>query len=120
LLALWQRERTGADTRDYRRFVPFILLAIVVATVLAIGTILFELFYFVSLLVPRTAPLIFLGGILFHLGLYVTAGHPFFEHMLLNATLLLFLNRSWLPALVRRAHPVGARPDPALATRVPS
>jgi hypothetical protein len=41
LLALWQRERTGADTRDYRRFVPFILLAIVVATVLAIGTILF-------------------------------------------------------------------------------
>jgi uncharacterized membrane protein YphA (DoxX/SURF4 family) len=87
---------------------------------LAIGTVLFELFYFVSLLVPRTAPLIFFGGILFHLGLYVTAGHPFFEHMLLNATLLLFLNRSWLPALVRRAHPVGARPDPALATRVPS
>jgi hypothetical protein len=64
---------------------------------LAIGTLLFELFYFVSLFVPRLAPLFFLGGILFHVSLYVTAGHPFFEHILLNAVLLLFLDRDWFP-----------------------
>lgn len=41
LLALWHRERRGADTRDVLRFVPFTLIAIAVATILAIGTILF-------------------------------------------------------------------------------
>jgi len=54
----------------------------------SIATILFETFFFVSLFLPRLAPLFFAGGILFHLMLYLTSGHPFFEHMLLNATLL--------------------------------
>lgn len=55
----------------------------------SIGTILFETFFFVSLFLPRVAPLFFAGGILFHLMLWLTSGHPFFEHMLLNATLLI-------------------------------
>ncbi|MEP6688258.1 MAG: HTTM domain-containing protein [Gemmatimonadales bacterium] len=69
---------------------------------LSIGTILFETLYFVSLFLPRLAPFFFLGGLLFHLGLYYTSGHPFYEHMLLNATLLLFNDPDWFPALWRR------------------
>jgi hypothetical protein len=69
---------------------------------LAIGTILFELFYFVSILVPRVARLFFVGGILFHIGLYVISGHPFFEHIVLNAILLLFLDPEWFPRQVSR------------------
>lgn len=69
-------------------------------------TVFFELFFFVSLLVPRTAPFFFAGGIAFHLGLYVTAGQPFFQHMVLNALLLLFLDPDWartrMDALDRR------------------
>jgi HTTM domain len=55
----------------------------------SIGTILFETFFFVSLFLPRLAPFFFAGGVLFHVMLYLTSGHPFFEHMLLNATLLI-------------------------------
>jgi hypothetical protein len=69
---------------------------------LAIGTILFELFYFVSILVPRAARLFFAGGIMFHIGLYVISGHPFFEHIVLNAILLLFLDPEWFPRQVSR------------------
>lgn len=69
---------------------------------LSVGTILFEVFFFVSLLLPRTAPLFFLGGILFHVGLYVTSGHPFFQHIVMNAMLLLFLGPDWFPAQVAR------------------
>ena len=39
---------------------------------LSVGTIVFELFYFVSLLLPRVAPLFFFGGVLF-LALIFTA-----------------------------------------------
>jgi hypothetical protein len=69
---------------------------------LGVGTIAFETFFFVSLFVPRLAPLFFLSGILFHLGLYVTAGQPFFQHMVLNAMLLLFLDPAWFLAWVSR------------------
>jgi len=70
--------------------------------VLSVFTILFETFYFVSLLVPRIAPLFFLGGVFFHIGLYLTGGHPFFQHIVMNAMLLLFLDPDWFPALVHR------------------
>src|SRR5215213_5146288 len=50
---------------------------------LGIGTIAFETFYFISLFVPRTARVIFFSAMLFHLGLYVVSGHPFFEHILM-------------------------------------
>ena len=74
---------------------------------LAVGTILFELFYFTSVLLPRTARFWFIGAILFHLGLWFTSGHPFFEHMVLNFMLLLFLDPDWFSrTLSRRAAPV--------------
>ena len=69
---------------------------------LGAATVLFELFYFVSLFLPRLAPLIFVSAILFHLGLLVAAGQPFFEHILLNALLLLFLDPEWFPAWLHR------------------
>jgi hypothetical protein len=69
---------------------------------LAVATILFELFFFVSILLPRTAPYWFAGGLMFHLGLLVTSGHPFYEHMLLNLLLLLFLDPDWFPARLRK------------------
>src|SRR5689334_12932392 len=57
--------------------------------VVSIATILFETFYFVSIFLPRWAPLFFASGVLFHLMLWLTSGHPFFEDMLLNATLFI-------------------------------
>jgi Vitamin K-dependent gamma-carboxylase len=69
---------------------------------MSIGTILFETFFFVSLFLPRVAPLFFAGGILFHLMLYLTSGHPFFEHMLLNATLLVCYDPVRFDALWQR------------------
>jgi vitamin K-dependent gamma-carboxylase-like protein len=68
----------------------------------SIGTILFETFFFVSLFMPRLAPLFFAGGVLFHLMLYLTSGHPFFEHMLLNATLFLCYDPVRFDALWQR------------------
>ena len=76
--------------------------------VLSVFTILFETFYFVSLLVPRIAPLFFLGGVFFHIGLYLTGGHPFFQHIVMNAMLLLFLDPDWFPALVLRVRSAAA------------
>jgi Vitamin K-dependent gamma-carboxylase len=72
-------------------------------------TILFELFFFVSLVLPRTAPFFFLSGILFHVGLFVTSGHPFYSHIVLNALLLVFLNPEWFSAQVNRFPAVGLR-----------
>jgi hypothetical protein len=69
---------------------------------LSIVTILFETFYFVSLFLPRLAPLFFAGGLFFHLSLYYTSGHPFFEHMLLNGILLVFYDPDWFPRQLRR------------------
>jgi hypothetical protein len=81
---------------------------------LAIGTILFEVFFFVSILVPRVAPLFFVGGILFHIGLYVISGHPFFEHIVLNAILLLFLDTEWFPTQVRKLTARRTEHEPAI------
>ncbi len=77
--------------------------------VMSVFTILFETFYFVSLLVPRIAPLFFLGGVFFHIGLYLTGGHPFFQHIVMNAMLLLFLDPDWFPALVHRVRSSAGR-----------
>ena len=66
---------------------------------LSIGTILFEVFYFVSILVPPSARLFFAGGILFHIGLYVTSGIVL-QHIVMNVLLLLFLDPAWFPTQV--------------------
>jgi uncharacterized membrane protein YphA (DoxX/SURF4 family) len=65
------------------------------AVVMSVFTVLFELFFFVSLFVPRAAPLFFLTAIGFHIGLYFAAGHDFFQHIALNFTLLVCLTPWW-------------------------
>lgn len=66
---------------------------------LAIGmsvfTILLETFFFVSLIRPRTAPFIFTCAFFFQVGLLVTAGHKFFQHMVLLVLLLFFIHPEW-------------------------
>lgn len=69
---------------------------------LSVFTILFELFFFVSLILPRTAPFFFIGAIFFHIGLFLTGGHPFFQHILLNAMLLVFLDPDRFPAFLHK------------------
>ena len=76
---------------------------------LSVATILFELFFFVSLILPRIAPYFFVGGILFHVGLFVTSGHPFFEHIVLNTLLLLFLDPDWFPTRLNRLNGLVSR-----------
>ncbi len=65
------------------------------AIVLSVFTVALELFFFVSLLVPRLAPWFFLAALGFQVGLYVTAGYDFFQHMVLLTLLLFFLDPSW-------------------------
>lgn len=65
------------------------------AILLSVFTILFEVFYFVSLIFPRLAPYIFLNAILFHIGLYAAAGHDFFQHIVLNFVLLVCVSPQW-------------------------
>jgi uncharacterized membrane protein YphA (DoxX/SURF4 family) len=65
------------------------------AIVASVLTILFEVFFFVSLIVPRTAPFFFIGGVFFHLTLFVTGRHPFFPHIVLLLLLLFLLDPNW-------------------------
>jgi hypothetical protein len=87
---------------------------------LSVFTIGFELFFFVSILWPRVAPLFFITGIFFHIGLYVTSGHPFFQHIVMNALLLFFLDRDWFPEQVRKLEALGARWRTGAAAHQPS
>jgi hypothetical protein len=72
------------------------------AIVLSVLTIFYEVFFFLSLVFPRTAPFFFLGGIGFHIGLYATGGYDFFQHMVLLALLLVFLAPPWWQAWLDR------------------
>src|SRR5215217_310120 len=73
------------------------------AIFLSVFTIAFESLFFLSLFTPRFAPLFFISGLFFQIGLYVTGGHNFFQHMTLLFILLLTLTpeywriraRSW-------------------------
>ena len=68
--------------------------------VLSVFTVGFELFFAVSIFVRRTLPYFLIAGILFQLGLYVIAGHAFFQHILLLILLFPFVDferwDSWL------------------------
>jgi hypothetical protein len=66
-----------------------------IAILLSVFTVLFELFFFVSIILPWTAPFFFIGGLLFQVGLYLTGGHDFFPHMVLLFLLLLFITPEW-------------------------
>jgi uncharacterized membrane protein YphA (DoxX/SURF4 family) len=72
------------------------------AIALSIFTILFETSFFVSLLLPWTMPLFFIGGIFFHLSLYMAGGHDFFQHIALLFVLLLFLAPAWWRASLHK------------------
>ncbi|HJR50747.1 MAG TPA: hypothetical protein VJ794_06545, partial [Gemmatimonadales bacterium] len=66
------------------------------AVLLSVFTIVFELFFWVSLVVPRRwVPWFFAVALMFQVGLYVTGGYDFFQHMVLLALLLLFLYPEW-------------------------
>lgn len=77
------------------------------ALALSYFTILLELFFFVSLFLPRLAPLFFLAALGFQVGLYVTAGYDFFQHMVLLVLLLVFLYPDWWRSRLRREVGVG-------------
>jgi uncharacterized membrane protein YphA (DoxX/SURF4 family) len=66
-----------------------------VAVALSFLTILLEVFFFVSLVLPRLAPLFFLGALMFQVGLYLAAGYDFFQHVVLLTLLLFFLYPQW-------------------------
>jgi hypothetical protein len=68
------------------------------AILLSIFTVLFELFFFLSLFLPRWAPLFFATAIMFHVNLYMAAGHDFFQHIVLNFTLLICISPGWWEA----------------------
>jgi hypothetical protein len=72
------------------------------AIVLSVFTVLFETFFFLSLFFPRTAPFFFLGGIFFQIGLYFSAAHDFFQHIVMLALLLLFVAPEWWRKLLDR------------------
>ena len=65
------------------------------AVALSVFTILLEVFFFVSLFLPRLAPLFFLAALSFQIGLYLTGGYDFFQHMVLLTLLLFFLHPGW-------------------------
>ena len=58
--------------------------------VLSIFTILFELFFFIALIIPRTVPYILISGVAFHIGMLVTMAVPFFQHIILYAVFIDF------------------------------
>jgi hypothetical protein len=66
------------------------------AVLLSVFTIVFELFFWVAVVVPRRwLPPFLLVALLFQVGLYVTGGYDFFQHMVLLGLLLLFLEPAW-------------------------
>jgi hypothetical protein len=72
------------------------------AILLSVFTIAFETFFFLSLFFPRVAPLFFIAGIGFQIGLYFTGGHPFFQHITLLFILLLTLTPEYWRVRVSR------------------
>jgi hypothetical protein len=65
------------------------------AIALSVFTILIETFFFLSLFLPRVAPFIFITAFFFQVGLFLTGGHDFFQHMVLLVLLLFFISPEW-------------------------
>jgi hypothetical protein len=72
------------------------------SVLLSIGTVVFELFFFVSLFWRRGAPFFLLGALFFQIGLLLTAGHKFYPHMFVLLLLLLFIEPEWWRAPLRK------------------
>jgi Vitamin K-dependent gamma-carboxylase len=92
-----------------------------IAVLLSIFTIVFELFFWVSLLVPRRwVPGFLMVALLFQVGLYVTGGYDFFQHMVLLVLLLLFLNPDWWQRrAVARVRASGSSPETGVRAAAP-
>jgi uncharacterized membrane protein YphA (DoxX/SURF4 family) len=69
---------------------------------LSIGTVVFELSFAISLFRPRIAPLFFLGGLFFQIGLLVSAGHHFYPHIFVLLLLLFLLEPEWWQSPLRK------------------
>lgn len=66
------------------------------AVLLSVFTIIFELFFWVAIFAPRRwQPMFLLMALMFQVGLYVSGGYDFFQHMVLLVLLLLFLAPEW-------------------------
>jgi hypothetical protein len=71
------------------------------AILLSVFTIIFELFFWTSLIAPRRwAPVYLLAALMFMVGLYVSGGYDFFQHMVLLTLLLFFLVPDWWERMV--------------------
>ena len=75
------------------------------AVALSVFTILLEVFFFVSLFLPRFAPLFIAAALAFQIGLYVSAGYDFFQHIVLLTLLLFFLRPEWWQSRLGRRVP---------------
>ena len=72
------------------------------AVLLSVFTIAFELFFWVSLFVPRRwVPVFLLIALGFQVGLYISAGYDFFQTMVLLTLLLVFLYPEWWQRMLR-------------------
>jgi hypothetical protein len=91
------------------------------AILLSVFTIVFELFFWVSLVVPRRwLPAFLLVALMFQVGLYATAGYDFFQHMVLLVLLLLFLEPAWWQRrLGARERLSGSSMEPRVPTAAP-
>ena len=91
------------------------------AVLLSVFTIVFELCFWVVLVVPRRwVPAFLLVALMFQVGLYLTAGYDFFQHMVLLLLLLLFLDPEWwreLPGI--RSRPGGRPADTGIRVAAP-
>ena len=66
------------------------------AVLLSVFTIIFELFFWTSLIAPRRwLPGFLFVALMFQVGLYVSGGYDFFQHMVLLVLLLIFLVPEW-------------------------
>jgi uncharacterized membrane protein YphA (DoxX/SURF4 family) len=57
---------------------------------LSVGTILFEVFFFLTLFIPRIIPYFIIAGTLFHTFIFITMAAPFFQHIILYSVFLEF------------------------------
>lgn len=83
------------------------------AILMSIGTLLFELFFFLAVLFPRTVPFFLVAGVLMHVGIYFTMGADFWQQMVMYVVFIDF--DRWDP---RRREQAGAAPVPFAATSV--
>ena len=83
---------------------------------LSIGVILFEVFFFVGFLIPRTLPYFVVGGVLLHLGIYFAEGSPFFQYIVLYAVFIDF--DKWLGRVRGDLRSVASAQDPVAGSRL--